>query len=75
MSSFLLNGFPRRALTPTTAPAELAALLPIPLPAFMPFSISISKPKGVSICSSKASTATPATFFWFLVEVLVLRFL
>jgi len=52
---------PKSSLIPNTAPAELAALLPIPLPALMPFMISISNPKALGCASNKAKPATPAT--------------
>ena len=39
-----LNGLPSNSFTANTAPAELAALLPIPLPGFIFFSIFIMNP-------------------------------
>ena len=35
INSFLENGLPKSSFIPNTAPAELAALLPIPLPALI----------------------------------------
>ena len=67
MSSFRLKGSPKRALTPTTAPAELAALLPIPLPAFIPFMISISKnQKGYLLFQGVLQRQLPPHFLWWL---------
>ena len=44
INSFFENGFPKSSLTAKTAPAALAALLPIPLPGLIFLSISILNP-------------------------------
>ena len=59
-----LNGFPSKWFIPTTAPTELAAELPMPLPGLIFLSILISKPKSGFNESIKASEDTPATFFF-----------
>ena len=48
-------------LIANTVPAELAALLPIPLPGFIPLCISISNPKSTLVFFNISEAATPAT--------------
>ena len=57
------NGLPSSKLAPNTDAAELAALLPMPLPGFIFFRKVISKPCSLPKYCNMACNATPAVFF------------
>ena len=54
-------GSPINLFIAKTLPAELAALLPIPLPGLIPLWISISNPQLTLVSFKRAVAETPAT--------------